>query len=267
MLQDLDAIARHAVTPCGAGKLVWRIWGSGPLLVLLHGGTGSWRHWALNIGHLARGRTVLAPDLPGMGESSLPPAGTNVWGIAALIAQGLEDLLGPAPEYHLTGFSFGAVVAGHIAASYPERICSLTLVGAGGLGLPRSPIPYVKVRNTTGEDRLAAHRKNLAALMFAEPARIDELALEIQSWNSDRARLRSTDVMEPSALRDALERIPPCPLRVIYGERDAIAYPFLKSREDYFRCLRADVDFTLIENAGHWVAYEAADRFNALFPE
>src|SRR3546814_6277896 len=48
---------------CGDGQMVWRLWGEGPPLVLLHGGSGSWTHWFRNIPALARRYRVIAADL------------------------------------------------------------------------------------------------------------------------------------------------------------------------------------------------------------
>ncbi|HEX4114045.1 MAG TPA: hypothetical protein VH020_16050, partial [Stellaceae bacterium] len=45
----LDRVARHRETPCGDGTMVWREWGEGVPVVLLHGGYGSWQHWLRNI--------------------------------------------------------------------------------------------------------------------------------------------------------------------------------------------------------------------------
>ncbi|HJS87839.1 MAG TPA: alpha/beta fold hydrolase, partial [Acetobacteraceae bacterium] len=53
--------------------MVWRLWGSGLPLVLLHGGTGSWRHWVRNIEAFADHRLVVCADLPGLGCSDMPP--------------------------------------------------------------------------------------------------------------------------------------------------------------------------------------------------
>ena len=239
-------------------------WGAGEPIVLVHGGSGSWRHWVLNIEALARNHLVVAPDLPGMGDSALMPPGGNVGDVARLVAKGAELLLGRHARYHLAGFSFGAVVAGHLAASFPNRVRKLTLVGASGLGLSRHPISYVKLKKKKGAARTEAHRVNLALLMFADPARIDELAVQIQAWNVDHVRMRSRDIMASPALRDALRQGIDCPLHVIYGERDAIAWPFLEERMDFFGTVGPDVEFTVIEGAGHWVAYEAAERFNAV---
>ena len=56
-----------------AQTLHYREVGSGPPLVLLHGGYGSWMHWIRNVGPLARQFTVIAPDMPGLGDSATPP--------------------------------------------------------------------------------------------------------------------------------------------------------------------------------------------------
>ena len=49
--------------------------GSGPVLLLIHGIAGSLENWQAVIEPLARGNTVVAPDLPGRGGSA-PGGGT-----------------------------------------------------------------------------------------------------------------------------------------------------------------------------------------------
>ncbi|MBP0444584.1 alpha/beta fold hydrolase [Roseomonas sp. SSH11] len=263
-LGRLAAIATRAQTPHGGGRLVWHEWGAGRPAVLLHGGAGSWRHWARNIEPLAARRHVLVPDLPGLGESDMPPQGITLWGLAAIIAEGIAARLGPGTPYDLVGFSFGAITAGHIAARHGAGVESLTLLGAGALGLPREEVPLVSVRDRQGESRAAAHRENLRRLMIADPARIDAEALAIQAWNSDHARFRSRSITSPTSLRDALAEVQ-APLSVIYGERDAIVVPHMADRLAFFRA--RGVEPLLIPGAGHWVAFEAAEAVNrALLP-
>ena len=67
-LDRLERAAKRTETPCGDGMMVWRSWGDGPVLVLFHGGAGSWRHWAHNIDVLSQAYRLLVPDLPGLGE-------------------------------------------------------------------------------------------------------------------------------------------------------------------------------------------------------
>jgi len=90
----LDRACARRTTPNGAGEVVWRIWGTGAPLVLLHGGTGSWMHWMRNIEELARDFTLLVPDLPGSGESSSPQPPISADGIAATLSHGLTTLIG-----------------------------------------------------------------------------------------------------------------------------------------------------------------------------
>ena len=44
LVEGIAAEAERFETPCGEGCLVWRSWGEGSPLVLLHGGYGSWTH-------------------------------------------------------------------------------------------------------------------------------------------------------------------------------------------------------------------------------
>jgi pimeloyl-ACP methyl ester carboxylesterase len=121
VLAAFDRRARRHETPCGAGSLVWRAWGEGPPVVLLHGADGAWSQWVRNIDALCAGRTVWAVDLPGFGDSALPSAADHP-AIAQALADGLRRLLGPALPAPVVGFSFGGVVAAHLAALYPQQV-------------------------------------------------------------------------------------------------------------------------------------------------
>ena len=91
-IAQLEACSERLVTPCADGDLVWHRWGSGPPVVLLHGGTGSWTHWARNVAALAEAHTVLAPDMPGSGDSASLPKGDGVPAIAGIVANGIARL-------------------------------------------------------------------------------------------------------------------------------------------------------------------------------
>jgi pimeloyl-ACP methyl ester carboxylesterase len=56
-------------------------------------------------------------------------------------------------------------------------------------------------------------------------------------------------------------------LNAIWGEFDSTAYPYMAEREAVLRAHQPDIDLRYIAGAGHWVAYEAADAFNALLPQ
>jgi 2-hydroxy-6-oxonona-2,4-dienedioate hydrolase len=266
-VDGVAAEAQRIETPCGAGTMVWRVWGGGPPLVLLHGGYGSWMHWIRNVLVLARRFTVIAPDLPGLGESATPPEPHTAEGLAAIVVEGLDIVLSNDTAPHIAGFSFGGVLGGHVAAQLGDRLRALTLVGSNGLGLVRQPTALQRVpAGVSAEGALAVHRHNLGALMIADPAKIDELAVYIQSQNAPRGRVRSRRFSRADTLARALPLVK-ARLDGIWGERDATAYPHLHERARVLRSFHPGARFEVIAGAGHWVQYEAADRFNSLLAE
>lgn len=261
-LRAVASAARRTETPCGDGTLVWRAWGQGRPLVLLHGGSGSWRHWLRNIPDFARDRLVICPDLPGLGDSAMPPMPATPETIAPILLEGLRLVLPDSPGYDLAGFSFGALCSGHLAALDHERCLSLTVIGAGALGFERSPTTLVKVRHLEGTGRDEANRHNLAALMVADATRIDDVALAMQDLHTRRARFKSRGWANTDSLKQAIARSR-APLATIYGELDAIARPNVALRLDLIRSMCAGATAESIPGAGHWVAYEAPELFNA----
>ncbi len=263
ILDELDHASTRVETPCGDGGMVWRVWnaGRGEPIVLLHGGNGSWRHWVRQIGPLSRERCVIAPDLPGLGESAMPDEPHTPPHVAEITARGLLRLL-DGRRADLVGFSFGSIIGGHVAAEIGRTLRSLTLLGSGSLGLARNPVPLEKIRDKRGEERLAAHRFNLHSLMIADAARIDALALDIQDWNTRHARFRSRGFANAHLLKDALARTR-LPLTVLWGELDQIAVGHIPARIAAAREARPDAAAEIIPGAGHWTMYEAPEAFDA----
>jgi pimeloyl-ACP methyl ester carboxylesterase len=267
LVEGIAAEAERIETPCGDGTMAWRIWGSGPPLVLLHGGYGSWMHWVRNVLPLARQFTVIAPDLPGLGESATPPEPWTAAGLAAIVAAGLDIVLPRGAAPHLAGFSFGGVIGGSVAAQLGDRLRSFTIVGSNGLGLNRSPTELRRVPADADEaTEFATHRFNLNQLMIHDPGKIDELALYLQKTNHARARMRSRRFSRSGALIEALPQIK-ARIDGIWGERDATAYPHLDERAQTLRAVQPNARFAIVPGAGHWVQYEAADQFNPLLAE
>jgi pimeloyl-ACP methyl ester carboxylesterase len=267
LVDGIAAEAERCETPCGEGNMVWHCWGSGPPLVLLHGGYGSWSHWIRNVLPLSRQFRVIAPDLPGLGESATPPEPWTAEGLAAIIVDGLVAIAAPSEELRLAGFSFGGVIGGSVAAQLGERVRSFTVVGSNGLGVARSPTPLRRVPQEADEaEEFATHRYNLNQLMIADPDKIDELALYLQKTNHARARMRSRRFSRSGALVEALPKIR-ARLDGIWGERDATAYPHLDERARILRSVQPAARFAVVPGAGHWVQYEAAERFNPLLAE
>jgi pimeloyl-ACP methyl ester carboxylesterase len=265
-LDRLERAAKRTEIPCGDGMMVWRSWGDGPVLVLFHGGAGSWRHWAHNIDVLSQAYRLLVPDLPGLGESAFPPDGNDAAQVAVIVAHGIDMILGADARYDVAGFSFGGTMASCVAAIHGARIRSVTIIGSSGVGPSGSAVELMKVRHLTGEERVAAHHTNLNRLMIADPAKIDDLALAIQEWNTRHSRLKTPTLSRSGALQRAIGQIV-APVNGIWGEKDAPANPRAPERVAALRAMRPDADVRMISGAGHWVAYEAPEQFHAILLE
>ncbi len=113
-------------------RVCYRRAGAGPVLLLLHGIGDSSRTWIPAMELLQRSYTVLAPDLPGHGNSS-NPIGDYSLGSHASSMRDLLHLLG-IERVTVVGHSFGGGVAMQFAYQFPSLCERLVLVDAGGLG-------------------------------------------------------------------------------------------------------------------------------------
>jgi pimeloyl-ACP methyl ester carboxylesterase len=216
---------------------------------------------------LSRRFTVIAVDLPGLGESATPPEPWTADGLAAIVVAGLDIVLPKDAAPHMAGFSFGGVIGGVVAAQLGDRLKGFTVVGSNGLGLERSPTPLERVKpDASEEEEFATHRYNLNQLMIFNPDKIDELALYLQKTNHAHARMRSRRFSRSGALIEALPRIK-ARLDGIWGERDATAYPHVDERARILRSVQPAARFTVVPGAGHWVQFEEADAFNRIITE
>lgn len=267
--QVLLKTAIRMETPCGAGTMVWHVWGQETCshalapLVLLHGGSGSWTHWLRNILPLVEsGRRVLVPDLPGFGDSAAPAHGTDADALPEPVEEGLNVLLGDA-ACDLVGFSFGGMVAGLLAAQFPARAARMVLVGAPGLGIaPEKAIRLNAWRHLTDPgQRDAVHLGNLAALMLYRQGAITDLALRLHVANVLRDRMKGRSLSRTDVLLRSLARVR-CPVHAIYGSEDALYRGKMGALETALRQAGNFKALTLIEAAGHWVQFERADAFN-----
>ena len=141
--------------------------GSGPVLLLIHGIAGSLENWQAVIEPLARGNTVVAPDLPGHGRSA-PGAGDYSLGA---LAAALRDLLVALGHEHATlvGHSLGGGVAMQFAYQFPELTERLVLVSSGGLGPEVSAI--LRAAALPGADRFIAATAALGNTVGTKVAR------------------------------------------------------------------------------------------------
>ena len=247
----------------GDGAMSWRQWGSGPLVVLIHGNSGSWTHWARNIAALAERFTVLAPDLPGHGDSGLPAGEVSCAAFANALWQGIDRIAGPDANVALAGFSLGSVLAESMARQQPQRVRQILLLrGSFSREVPRPP-ELRRWRGITDPAEAARiHRHNLQVSMFGDAARIDDEAIRLHADNLARCRLDTRPLLASRELEAFLGLR--CPVHGIAGERDVYGGGDASTQGRALREALPQAVFDMIPGAGHWAAYEAADTVNAL---
>ncbi|MCY1195006.1 4,5:9,10-diseco-3-hydroxy-5,9,17-trioxoandrosta-1(10),2-diene-4-oate hydrolase [compost metagenome] len=251
--------------PCGSTQVVWRQFGQGSPLVLVHGGHGSWMHWIRNIEALSREHTLWVPDMPGFGESGTPDgdphAADRFERLIAALAAGLESLLGPTSRFGLAGFSFGGLVAAHLAARLPN-VERLALLGSAGHGGPRrQAVEMVNWRTDDRDQMLAALRHNLSALMLHDQACVDALAVDLHECMCKATRFHSKALSRRPLLGEALSGFSG-PTLLLWGEHDVTAQPVEAAQQLASGALHRD--WCLVPGAGHWVQYERPQEVNQL---
>ncbi len=114
---DVDGLTVHYLTA-----------GQGPALILLHGYAETSRMWRPIIPVLAKRFTVIAPDLPGIGDSGIPSGGLDMK-TAATRMHALARTLG-VPSAEVVGHDIGLMVAYAYAAQFPADVKKLVVMDA-----------------------------------------------------------------------------------------------------------------------------------------
>ncbi|WP_019463677.1 alpha/beta fold hydrolase [Dyella japonica] len=124
-------VDKHSVQ---VGDTTWVYYegGEGPTLLMLHGFAASKEVWMKQMEQLSPHFHVIAPDLPGWGESTrVDGASYNIDAQVSRL-QGFMEAL-HLPKLVLIGHSMGGAIAGTYAAEHPEHVAELVLIDSFGL--------------------------------------------------------------------------------------------------------------------------------------
>ncbi len=120
---NIDGVALHYMTA-----------GSGPAVVLLHGYAETSLMWKPLIPMLAARFNVIAPDLPGIGDSAIPTGGLDMK-TSAIRIHNLVRSLG-IQKTEVVGHDIGLMVAYAYAAQFPAETTKLVVMDAFLPGVP-----------------------------------------------------------------------------------------------------------------------------------
>jgi pimeloyl-ACP methyl ester carboxylesterase len=217
--------------------VIYRVAGSGPPVVLIHGMLNSSSHWQAVARDLAADYTVVAPDLIGHGDSAAPRGDYSLGAHAASI----RDLLAAIgiDRASVVGHSLGGGVAMQFFYQFPQRIERLALISSGGLGREVSPmLRTAALPGMSGLLSLTIHPRMLGALR-ASGARLrgrgigagvylQAIARALAPLENADARqaflhtLRSVIDMHGQRVSatDRLNLLDSIPTLIVWGERD-----------------------------------------------
>ena len=247
VLPDMDSIAADAPEELyevriHGHRVCFRLAGSGPLIVLVHGITGRSEQWVPVMNALRDRYTVFAPDLLGHGQSAKPRGDYSL----GAYASGIRDLLIglDAEPATIVGHSLGGGIAMQLAYQFPERCGRLVLMSSGGIA--RDVHPLLRAASLPGSEivlSLITHERLLGAgQAFGRALRLiglqagADIAEGLRGYASlsdreARAAFLHTirAVIDPTGQRiSALDRLylaEALPSLIIWGENDPIIPP------------------------------------------
>ena len=255
---------RHTIELHGH-TLAFRMAGQGPALLLIHGIAGTNAVWEDVFPEFATDHTVIAPDLPGHGESGASAGDYSLGAMAATV----RDLLIALGHERATviGHSLGGGVAMQFSYLFPDYTERLVLISSGGLG--RSVNPALRLAALPGAELVTAQLGRAARLagrllpsaaapggrVAAEIGRSVSALADSQTRNAFHATLRA--VVGPDGQRvfagDRLYLAEAMPTLIIWGERDPII-PVGHGRRAH--AAMPGSRFVLLEQAGHFPPLE-----------
>ncbi|OBF62753.1 hypothetical protein A5787_01615 [Mycobacterium sp. 852002-50816_SCH5313054-b] len=258
-------------------RRAFRIAGSGPALLLIHGVGDNSKSWETVHAKLAQRFTVIAPDLLGHGESDKPHADYSL----PAFANGMRDLLAVLGIDRVTvvGHSFGGGVAMQFAYQYPQLVERIVLVSAGGvtkdvslalrlaamplgaeaLGVLRAPgvMPTIRrvgraVQTVLGSTRFGRDAAEVVNLMegFLDPDGLAAFARTLRSVVD--ARGQYVTMLDRSYLVKSV------PVQIIWGKDDLII------PVDHAHTAHASMPgsrIEIFEDSGHMPFHDHPDRF------
>ncbi|WP_408899887.1 alpha/beta fold hydrolase (plasmid) [Nocardioides sp. R1-1] len=273
-----DVALTHHQLSTPAGELHIAEAGSGPVLVMLHGGgpgASGVSNYYQNLPVLAQRFRVILPDQPGFGGSFRPTQEQlDTDSITEITVNALVAALAKlkVERFHLLGNSLGGAAAIALAQCHPELVERLVLMAPGGGWLPFGPTPTEgqkeMFRYFNGEGPTLRKMQSFIGVMTAEPkqwkdtaqaryeASLDESHVEF--YHRLNAHFANRHGMDP-LWRD-LHKIK-APTLLLWGRDDRTIT--LDGAQLMLKHIR-DVQLHVFGNCGHWVQLERQPEFERL---
>lgn len=246
--------------------------GSGPPLVLIHGMFGDHLDWEAVLEPLSREHRIIAPDLPGFGDSEKPAREYTAEFFVAALHELLQSLgVERAP---VVGNSFGGILAVLYTLAHPHEVERLVLVSSGGLRPFGGEEKRLAVERLSEENLLAltpaVHRQMFASI-FAKSGPAQERYFAKQDAKLARADYPAYVRAIASSIRLVLstyllERLGEvrCPTLLLWCDRD-IVFPVGLARQALERLPLGELK--ILPGGGHMLQADCPEEFVAALAE
>jgi len=254
-----------------AGKLSFHVReeGTGTPLLFVHGFPLDHTMWNAQISTLSAKYRVIAPDLPGFGNSQVVDGTLTM----AEMADGLADLLDAlniSQKVTFCGLSMGGYVAWDFFRRHRQRVRSLILCDTRAAP---DTTDAAQARRTLAEEVLSTGSEMLVERMLprlvsqstidGRPDVVDSLKQMISSASPQGVAAALRGMAERADSRPLLDEID-VPALLICGRDDELSPPEeMRGMAESIATSR----FTVIQDAGHMAPMEQSDEVNAVIAE
>jgi abhydrolase domain-containing protein 6 len=207
-------------------------------VVMVHGFSASADNWNRMAARIGKRYRVIAPDLPGWGESTRTESSSYCYPVQVERLHGFIQCLG-LRRFHLMGHSMGGGISSRYAAQYPDEVISLTLIAPHGMAEPEpSDLAQSVARGdnwlvpttVAGVDRLLD--KCFGKRPFIPAPVVKYLAQQVISRSEKTGKIFDEIQLNDPPLAEKLEHIK-APTLIIWGDQDRLihvsAAPLFKS--------------------------------------
>lgn len=194
--------------------------GSGQPLVLVHGYLGGSSQWAAELEALSPHLDVIAPDLPGFGQSRHLVSPDQITGYAQAVLDGLDRL--GVQRFHLLGHSMGGMIVQEMVRLAPHRVERLVLYATSALGLlPGRFETMARSRERLAQDGVDVTARRISAtwLLDREASPSAPALMDLAAQASAQAAEAGLWAMERWDGRDHLAHITQ-PTLIVWGDQD-----------------------------------------------
>jgi pimeloyl-ACP methyl ester carboxylesterase len=259
-LERFSAGFKRKSVHIGDHRIAYSEGGKGEPVVLVHGFGASSDNWNRMAGRLTKKYRVIAPDMPGWGQS------TRIDSVSYAYPQQVERLHGFVKQlglerFHLVGHSMGGFISSAYAARYPEEVITLGLIAPHGMVEPE---PSELARSVAQGDNWLVARNvpefdRLLDKVFAKRPYLPKSVFKLFAEYAVRGSAKSARIFAEMQTNDPplAERLPhiEAAALIVWGDQDRVLHV---SSAELFRQGIRNSEVMLIRGSGHMPLVENA---------